>query len=351
MADAPGSFAHTSDFNFRVDDLDTDTLKVLGFEGTEGISELFHFRVELCSDDAEIEPAAYIGKPCVLEIYAYNGLRRYVSGIVRRFERMGHGSGLTYYVAEIVPSLWLLTKRYQSRIFQETRCQEMTVPGVIAQVLDDAGFIGDYYGSPVLNATYETLEFMAQYRETDFDFVSRLMEHEGIFYFFEHTSDGHRLVMSDSDSVHTLLAESSEFPYRDPSGLVEESEYFFSAHDRAEIQHGAVFLDDFNYRQSENAMWMRSERTGERHTALVYNDYPGGFETTETGDRYAQMRLEEYESNTRVLNLAATVRTLLPGYRFTMIDHPSESMNGEYLITHVSHNARQSQSAEEETSE
>ncbi len=346
MAVAPVSSADTADFTFMVADLDPHVLKVLGFEGTEGISELYRFKVELCSDDANLDLAALLGKPCSLEIYAMGGLRRYVNGIVQRFERTGHGSGLTYYVAEIVPSLWLLTKRRQSRIFQEVRCADMTVPGVIAQVIEDAGITRDYFHPPILRTDYETREFIAQYRESDFDFISRLMEQEGIFYFFEHAADRRRMVIGDDDTAHKVLPEVDEFPYRDPNGLVEEQEYVFGARDAREIQHGAVYLDDFNFRGQENAMWMRGERSGDLHTALVYNDYPGDFETKETGARYAQVRLEEYGCVRQVVHLAATIRTLVPGYRFRLVDHPTDEMNREYLITHVSHRARQIQSAE-----
>ena len=113
----------------------------------------------------------------------------------------------------------------------------------------------------------------------------------------------------------------------------------------------AVFLDDFNFRKSENAMWMRSEQTADQHTALIYNDYPGCFEETATGDRYARMRLEENRAASEVVHLSATVRTMTPGYRFTLVDHPTDSMNREYLITHVSHRATQRQSGQDEAGE
>ncbi|MBU0638224.1 MAG: type VI secretion system tip protein VgrG [Planctomycetes bacterium] len=337
--------AHEADFTFQVSGLSVDLLKVTGFTGTEGISELFHFRVELCSDEADVSFDEVVGQPCTLQISGSNG-QRYINGIVRSFERTGEGANLTKYAAEIVPIFWLLTKRYKSRIFQEYNCSDMTVPGIVQKVFEDAGIPEDNYRL-ALEGDYDAREFVVQYRESDMDFVSRLMEHEGIFYFFEHDAEGkHIMVIGDSGVAHTVLEEAAEFHYREPTGLIPEQEYVFRARDRREIQIGAICLDDYNFKQP--AMELRATREADQYTSLEFSDYPGLYMDSGVGDHYTEVRLEEYQCARHVAQMTSVVRALLPGYKFTLIEHPSEALNIEWLVTHLTHRATQPQSAQEE---
>jgi len=336
--------AREADFTFRTSALSTEDLKVVSFEGTEGLSELFQFRVRLCSADPSFRPDDLIGQPCRLEIAGYAGVR-YVHGIVLAFERSAEGSQLTYYTVEVGPLFWLLTKRQRSRVFVEARCTAMTVPGIIAKVFKDAGIPDDAYRF-ALQSDYDVRTFVAQYRETDIDFVSRLMEQEGIFYFFEHTPDSQTMVIADSPVAHVANPLRAEFLYRDPSGLVpeEDQEFFYSVRDRSSIQIGSVVLDDHNFQQPRQDL--RTKTEAERYTSLELIDYPAGYQDKTVGERYAKVRLEERQCQRRVAEMTATVRCLLPGFKFTLDEHPCDELNREYLVTHLSHRARQTQSAE-----
>lgn len=345
MAETVRLRASEADFTFKVGELSTEDLKVTGFTGTEGLSELFHFRVELCSSRRDVNFAEVVGKPCTLEIASSQG-SRYVNGIVRRFARTREGSSLSHYAAEVVPVHWLLTRRYQSRIFQKHNCQDMTVPGIIQKVLTDAGIPQDNYRLALQRTSYPERDFVVQYRESDFDFISRLMEHEGIFYFFEHTAEGHKMVLGDSPVAHAANPLGAEWPYRDPNGLVEEKEFVFSALDQQEIHVGAICLDDYNF--TNPGMELRATVRADQYTNLEFSDYPGEYAAREHGSEYAQIRLEEFRASRHVVRFASVVRGLLPGYKFTLIEHPVEALNIEYLVTHVTHRARQPQSAEEE---
>lgn len=336
--------AREADFTFKVGDTSADVLKVTGFTGAEGISELFHFRVELCSDDPEIDLNSIIGEACVLQIDGSSG-PRYLSGIVRRFERTGEGVRLTHYAAEIVPVHWLLTRRHKCRIFQEHNCPDMSVPGIVKKVLDDAGITEDYYRF-ALEGSYRKHEYVVQYRESEMDFISRLMEEQGIFYFFEHSAEGHKMVFGDSAVAHVSTPNDAEFPFRDPSGLVPEKEHVFSLRDSRQIQHGAVCLDDFNFKQP--TMELKSAIAAGQFTALEYSDYPGEYVDKSVGDRLANVRLEEHQCVRQVVQMAATARGLIPGFKFTLSDHPNQSVNREYLVTNISHRATQSQAGQEE---
>lgn len=357
MSDAPAveNPAQTADFTFKVGDLTTEVLKVTAFSGTEGISELFRFEVELCSDDPNLDFTTIVGKPCLLEFTAEAG-SRYVNGMVKRFEHTGEGAyhkdtagaKLTYYAAEIVPVHWQLTRRIKSRIFLEANCSDMTVKGVIKKVLEDAGLAENTHFKFALQESYTAREFVVQYRESDMDFISRLMEQEGIFYFFEHTGDGHKMVIGDSKVANTATPNLATYPYRDPNGLVpdEEHEYVFSARDREEMQIGSVVLDDYNFQSP--SMELRSTAKADTFTALELSDFPGEYIDSGTGTRWAKMRLEEQQCQRRVVHLSAVIRGLIPGFKFTLIEHPRAALNAEFLVTHLSHRATQSQSAQEQ---
>ncbi len=344
MADTDVLSAQQADFLFRIGEAPRDLLMVTGFTGTEGLSELYHFRLDLVSDDAEIDLAAQVGQPCTLEIKGTAG-SRFVQGIVRRFERIGEGINKTNYSAEIVPAQWLLTRRHKSRIFQEHNCPDMTVPGIVKKVMDDAGIPADNYRF-ALEGDYAAREYVVQYRESEMAFISRLMEEEGIFYFFEHTAEGYAMVIGDSPVAHVELPTDPEVPFRDPTGMVPEKEYVFSLRESHQIQHGAVCLDDFNFEQP--TMALRSSVAGPDLTALEYSDWPGEYVEKGVGDRLAQVRLEENAAARQVVQMAAVARGLIPGFKFTLIEHPNPAINREYLITHISHRAAQTQSAQEE---
>ncbi|MFQ5806157.1 MAG: type VI secretion system Vgr family protein [Phycisphaerae bacterium] len=346
MAQAQVRPASVADFTFKVGEKTAEDLKVTGFDGTEEISRLFSFRVALCSDDPDIGFDEIVGKPCVLEIRAAGG-SRFVNGIVRRFERSGEGASLTYYAAEIVPVHWLLTKRHRSRIFQEHNCSDMTVPGIIKKVLDDAGIPGDNYRF-ALQGSYDTREYVVQYRESELNFISRLMEEEGIFFFFEHTAEGHTMVIGDSPVAHPATPNEAEFAYREPTGLVseQEQEYVYALRDGQEIRTGAVTLDDYNFQQPQ--VDLAASASADQFTSLEYSDYPGEYSDKAVGERYAKVRLEEFQCARRIERMDATVRALLPGFTFTLKEHPSEPLNRDYLVTRIAHVARQPQSVEEE---
>lgn len=332
-----------ADFTFAVADSD-DELRVTSFTGREAISELYRLRVELCADDADVDMRAMLGRPCSLAIRGEGGTR-YVSGIVRRFERTGCGSRLTRYAARVVPVHWLLTRRHKSRVFQAHNCPDMSVPGIIRKVFQDAG-IPDDACRFALAGDYPQREYVVQYRESDMDFVSRLMQYEGIFYFFEHTADGHVMVIADDRAAHVPAAFDSELCYRTPDGLVPGQPHVYKLREAEGIHFGAVSLDDFNFRQPGSQL--RAGAQADQYTALEHSDYPGEYEERGVGERLAAIRLEEFQARRCRSLMRTTARGLAPGFTFALTEHPSAAANRGYLVTHVIHRAHQPQSAEEE---
>lgn len=346
MASSPTRPASKADFLFVVTGRANDDLKVTAFSGEEGLSQLYRFRLELISDDPDIPFDEVVGKGCLLEIHGAAGVRN-VRGIVRSFARTGESVRTTRYVAEVVPLHWLLARRVRSRIFQEHNCPDMTVPGIIKKVLTDAGIPADHFRFAT-NGKYDKREYVVQYRESEWDFISRLMETEGIFCFFEHTAAKHALVIADNPAAHLVTPNTAKVAFRERTGMVTEQnqEFLHRLRDRQEIQIGTVVLDDFNFQTPQTDLM--AKKAADVFTSLEYSDYPGAYGDKAVGERYAEIRLQEFQASKRVQEMEGGIRTLIPGYKFTLIEHPSEPRNREYLVTHITHNARQPQSGEEE---
>src|SRR3984957_5907999 len=174
--------------------LGDDVLLLAGFTGHEAISRLFSFHLDLLTEQGPIDFTKVIGKNVTIQITQSDNSQRYFNGLVSRFTQSGGDMTTMRYQMEVVPWTWMLTRYADCKIFHNK-----TVGDIIQQVFSDRSFT-DFRVS--LSATYTPLEYCVQYRETDFNFISRLMEQNGIFYFFEHESGKHTMVIADSSSIH-----------------------------------------------------------------------------------------------------------------------------------------------------
>src|SRR5246127_1501583 len=173
--------------------LGEDKLLLTGFSGHEAISRLFNFHLTTLSEDTDIDFTSIIGQSVTINITQSDDSQRYFNGIVSHFACTGKNGDMTRYELEVVPKLWTLTRYADCRIFHNK-----DVKDIVKAVLDERGIA--YQAS--LTGTYKKLEYCVQYRETDFNFISRLMEQFGIFYFFQHDDGSHTMMLGDSTSVH-----------------------------------------------------------------------------------------------------------------------------------------------------
>ncbi len=337
--------ANAADFEFRVSEMPDIDLRVTAIDGTAAMNQLFSYRLELCSTRNDIDLEALLGRRCQLTINSKNGPRK-INGLLRRMGHLNYGTSTTHFEAELVPIQWLLTQRINSRVFQKGRCKDMSLHGIIKKIFVDAEISDDNYFIELPLEGMER-EYVVQYRESDWDFICRLMEEEGVHFYFQELDDAQVMVITNTASIHPRISEEDQrVPYRDPSGTVDEKEYVYRVRDAREVQIGAVSLDDFDFKRPTAPL--RTLSSAKRFTALRENDYPGGYVDKKLGTRYAQERLEGYQCNRRVLEMDVTERRFFPGVTFQLIDHPQ--FNGEYLVTHVTHVGVQPQSAEEEAS-
>src|ERR1700676_86078 len=173
--------------------LGEDKLLLTGFTGHEAVSRLFQFQLTTLSEDTAIDFTEIINQSVTINVTQSDDSQRYFNGVVSHFACTGKEGDMTRYELQVVPKLWTLTRYADCRIFHNKQG-----PDIIKQILDERGI--QYQAS--LTASYKPLEYCVQYRETDFNFVSRLMEHFGMFYFFKHEDGDHTMVLGDSSSVH-----------------------------------------------------------------------------------------------------------------------------------------------------
>jgi uncharacterized protein involved in type VI secretion and phage assembly len=317
---------------FQVADAPADQFQVIRYRGTEGLCQLYRFEVELASTEMNIALADMVGKAAVLSINTDRG-ERWFHGIVSRFELANHTVEQAYYRAELVPAAWMLTHRYNSRIFQGKTVQE-----IITAVLTDAGLPSDRFRF-ALQGSYNPREYCVQYRETDYNFIARLMEEEGIWWCFEQTKEAHTLVMADSTAAYAAIPGEASLPFVAASGLKAEEEHVFRFRLGQCVRPGAVVLNDFNF---ENPS-LQLEATGDcgRDAALQFFDYPGEYIEQATGRSLATLRAEELECG-RILGVGqSNSYRLAPGRTFDLAEHPIESLNASYLVTAVTHEGKE----------
>ena len=317
---------------FEVEGGAVDQFQVMRYRGTEGLCQLYRFEIELASSDREVVFDSIVGKSAVLSVNSPYGTR-WFHGVVGRFEMTGETVEQVYFRAELVPAVWLLTHRYNSRIFQQKK-----VPEIISEVLAKAGIAGDQFKLDGVTRSYQPREYCVQYRETDYNFICRLMEEEGIRWHFEQSQDGHVLVMEDGDSSSYVAIEGDPLPYEPPSGMHHEQEHVFRFRLGQSVRPGKAVLSDFNFENPK--LDLKASSDSGRDTDLEFYDCPGEYREQPVGQELATLRAEEFEAARTVGVGQSNSPRLAPGHTFEMTEHPV-GMDGSYLVTSVTHQGKQ----------
>ncbi len=351
--------------------LGPNALILVGLEGREALSEMFHFELRTAwVDNSKLLPFdQLLGKKVTAEISSPDN-QRYFNGIVSKVTQQERDENFTYYTLEVVPDLWLLDRKLCSRTFQH-----INVPDILTKLL--TGLDVDYQ----IQGTFEPREYCVQYRETDLAFASRLMEEEGIYYFFKHSSSGHQMVLANTPQSHPAL------PYL-PTAIWEEKAHASKEEDRVfgwskgqEIRSGKVTAWDYNFEMPTKHLEadktiMESVTVGTvTHKLKVANndslelyDYPGGYAgrfdgINKSGGEQASNLQHIFEDNRRTVEIrmqAEALSSLLirgrashagftAGHTFDLTHHYSD--NGKFVLTSVQHDAEQPLSADDKEGE
>ncbi|MCP1453249.1 type VI secretion system Vgr family protein [Pseudomonas kilonensis] len=298
-------------------------LKDMG--GGEELGRLFNYELQLHSLDNAIDLNKLLGKPMCVSLQLDGGGERYFHGIVARCSQNVDQGQFASYQATLRPWLWLLTRTSDCRIFQN-----LTIPQIIKQVFRDLGF-SDF--EDALSRPYREWEYCVQYRETSFDFVSRLMEQEGIYYFFRHEQGRHVLVLADAYGAHTQAPGYGSVPYYPKNEQQRERDHIHDWHLAQEVQPGSLELNDYDFQRPSAHIDVRAAMP-RPHTAGDYPlyDYPGTYVQSQDGEHYARTRIEALQTLHEQVELAGNARGLGSGHLFSLTGFSRQDQNREYLI-------------------
>ncbi|MGO9109816.1 MAG: type VI secretion system Vgr family protein [Thermoguttaceae bacterium] len=322
--------------------LGEDVLVLTAFAGREEISRLFSFHLDFISDNASISATDIVGKTLTVNVVLADGSTRYFHGHVSRFFAGDQDlDKRRNYRAEVVPWLWFLTRTSDCRIFQQK-----SAPDIIQQIFKDQGF-SDF--KVQLGGKHPMRDYCVQYRETDFNFVSRLMEEEGIFYFFQHEEDKHTLVLADQKSSYVDCPENQVDYPRDP-GKKSIEDHLTRWEHRYEFRTGKWTQTDYNYEDhpARSAplpakLMMTTESTTidlPEAKKFEFYDYPGTYAKKDEGDGYTKLRMEEEEVEYDVVHAASNCRTFFSGGKFKVRQHIVDAEKGKgCVITAIEHSA------------
>lgn len=326
---------------------------------TEEISELFHCEVELLHEENEenfqatdVDVTSILGKAVTISIAQRDGTARTLSGIVNTFSKGNRSTRFSYYHATIVPHVWLLTQVVQSRIFQHK-----TVSEILQEVFEGFEVKDETQGD------FQKRNYCVQYRETDFDFASRLMEEEGFYYYFEHSGGTHKMIIANTPQSHQDVPTKNDIEYF----IKSEREDDFKGTIRdlwvdCRLQTGKITLWDYNFQLPTNKLDAQQPSlftVGDNQKLEMY-DFPAGYgrkydgidrtggessgdlqAVFEDNRRTAETMMHSIDSQYKVLSGFSDCSSLTAGHRFNLIKHPNNDMNGRYLVTKITHEVEQ----------
>lgn len=310
-----------------------------GMVGVERISRLFHFELDLLSHDHEIPFEKIVGQPVTitLQLASVDQPQRYIHGHVSHFSQLRGKHGYAYYRAQVVPWLWFLTRTTDCRIFQQQK-----VPEIIEVICADHGF-HDIKNS--LEGDFETLEYCVQYRESDFAFISRLMEHHGISYYFEHQKDKHVMVLANSTGGYTACPGQKAARYKEDGRVTEPllgPGVVTDLRLRQEVRPTKVTYRDYNFERPQQSLEVEVPGTVKKDRDdpfEVYDYHPGRYLQRGGGESLAKLRMQELEATHWMANGQSCCRAFLPGYTFDLAGHHRTDANRKYLLVEVRHSA------------
>ncbi|WP_280191004.1 type VI secretion system Vgr family protein [Delftia sp. PS-11] len=322
-----------------------DQLQLRRLQGREEISHLFALEIDLLGEHSSIDPKALLGQGATVAVQTQDGGTRYIDGLITGFGMRGQDEHRNFlYRARLSPWLWLATRRSDFRIFQNK-----TVPDILRQVLG-------LYGHPMeqrLTRSYRTWEYCVQYNETDFQFASRLMEHEGIYYFHQHSAGQHVLTMCDDIiASHSPLPGGAVIAFHPPGKAAAAREECIHAWELNQcVKPGQHYNDDYDFKKPRADLSnMRRTPPGHAHDTYEIYEWPGGYTDPGDGQDYVRVRLQQSLTRQSTVQGRSNHRALAPGYTFTLDNYPRSDQNQSYLITAVDYafeeNARASDSGE-----
>ena len=321
----------TEIFSFVSSGLDQATFEVFNFQGEEGLSQLYSFEINLVSDKPDIDLEKIMGAPAVFSILRVDTNKKSIHGILKKFEVLHAVGHHVFYRAVLGPTFWQLTLSEHNQIFLDK-----SLPEIIEEVLKDGGMSPNEFELRLQN-TYTPKEYVCQYRESHFNFVTRLMEHEGLYYFFEHGPSISKMIITDTKLSHGDASSGDSLHYQPPSGLetTYEEDRLKSFTCRRTPVPKSIRIKDYNYLKPTATPDSEAELSAQGTGQMYF--YGENVKNSEEGRALAKIRAEEYQCREEEYFGSGTTSFLTPGFLFTLEHHFRGEFNRKYLVTGAKH--------------
>jgi type VI secretion system secreted protein VgrG len=340
---AQNSKANEAQFFFFCSGLPADTFEVMNFSGTDSINSPYSFDITLISLKADIAAEKVVNKQATLVIFREGEYFPY-SGIIANYRFVDKSAGRATYVFKLVSKLWLLRLTRQSRVFQK-----MTAPAIIKKVFEDAK-LSDYITMKVDEGKYGELEYIVQYQESDLNFITRIMENSGMWYFFEEhpmikeemkgEPGVEKLFITDAVGNFKFIEKPVEIAFRSESGMTEQdektdTESVNALHYIRTITPSGVITKDYNYRTPEVSL--NSQKTVKTGDVGTVYEYAGHFKNVTDADNSADAIAKRLSTMQITIDGECNCRAFRAGKRFTVTKHFRDDFNTTYIVTNVVH--------------
>jgi type VI secretion system secreted protein VgrG len=306
--------------------LDDDLLRLVHLTGHEALSEVSEFHLDILSPSADVDPHSLLGATMRVEVTTQSGGTRYINGLVTMFSYIGpegSASRLYRYKARLNSWLYLAQKTADCRIYQQ-----LTVPQIISEALADFSLPFEFK----LTGQYAINEYIVQWNETALQFIMRLAESVGIYWYTRYNADGHSIIFCDG--LHPTLPEYDKIPFLIP-GLrnLAQEEYITEWEVRHEVHSGRYATRSYNYKHP-SANLERQETVSKQHAhdALEIYEWTGTYTDRDEGGNLVTVRREQQQLGYETITAKSNVRGIAPGFSFTMKNNPREKSNIDYLI-------------------
>ena len=321
--------------------LDENLLLVHRLYGVEEVSRPFDITIELLSPDANLELKSLVGQPVLLTIRTHVNTDRFLHGYVREFARTGSDGGFAKYEAKISPWFYFLTFRTNCRIFQD-----LNIIDIARRVFEEHGALAAARFD-VVESRYLPMPYCVQYNESDFAFVSRLLEDAGIFYRFDHNNEGHTLVCSDDSTQCPAQPEDPNIRFHGDQGVIAE-DVMDDWTGRRKVAESAQSLKTFDFKQPTYPLFSQTSSLIPRGQLPIMEHYEydgaAAFTNSGSGETRSAVRMEESAWPTKIYAGKGTSRLMQAGYYFQLDDHfehqgePPEDR--QFFSIRVIHDAR-----------
>jgi type VI secretion system secreted protein VgrG len=304
-----------------------DTLVFQSLNMTEELGRLYSLDIEAGSERGDLKADDLLGKGVSVELKCPRGGVRYFHGFVSRFSRIPRpGTRYFSYHLTVVPWLWFLTRHSDCRIFQNKTLQD-----ILRDVFGRRGF-SDFKFQ--LSGNYTPWEYCVQYRETDFNFVSRLMEQEGVYYYFEHEKDKHTAVFADSPAAHQPFPKYEKLTFTPLTSMHEhDQEHVYDWVAEGRHHSGKHQYTDYDFTKPNTDLKTPESNPGKfAHSDFEIFDYPGEYDKRSDGEQWSRVRMEELRADRETFQGGGDVTGLATGRKFTLSEGPSPADIGEYVV-------------------